>query len=111
MTGPGDRTQSVFRALADPTRREILAMLVEGPRPIGDIAAEFDMTRPAIAKHLIILRDGDLIRVETRGRERINRLNAAALKSAADWLRYFDQFWDEKLANLKSAVEKKRGRR
>ncbi len=105
------RTQSVFRALADPTRREILAMLAKGPRPIGDIAAEFAMTRPAVAKHLAVLRDGDLISVEAKGRERINRLNAAALKSAADWIGYFDQFWDEKLANLKSAVEKRRGRR
>jgi DNA-binding transcriptional ArsR family regulator len=111
MAQPAARTQAVFRALADPTRREILAMLAAGPRPIGDIAAEFDMTRPAIAKHLAILRDGDLIRVAAKGRERINRLNAAALKSAADWLHYFDQFWDEKLANLKSAVEQKRGRR
>ena len=59
-----DPNQPVFRALADPTRRAILSMLANGDRPIGDIAARFDMTRPAIAKHLAILKEGDLISVE-----------------------------------------------
>ncbi|HXI88292.1 MAG TPA: metalloregulator ArsR/SmtB family transcription factor [Parvularculaceae bacterium] len=107
MPAPRQTAQPVFRALADPTRRAILSMLAEGPRPIGDIAAEFDMTRPAVAKHLAILRDGDLILVEAKGRERINHLNPAALKTAADWLSYFDRFWDERLAELKSLVEEK----
>lgn len=111
MTSHSVRTQAVFRALADPTRREILAMLADGPRPVGDIAAEFEMTRPAVAKHLAVLRDGDLIIIKAKGRERINHLNAAPLRSAADWLVCFDRFWDEKLADLKSAVERKRGRR
>lgn len=98
--------QPVFRALADPTRRAIIAMLADGERPIGDIAAAFEMTRPAVAKHLAILKEGGVVRVEKKGRERINRLNPAALKSAADWLNYFDRFWDEKLEKLKQAVEK-----
>lgn len=97
--------QPVFRALADPTRRAIIAMLAEGERPIGDIAEKFEMTRPAVAKHLAILKEGGVIRVEKKGRERINRLDPAALKSAADWLNYFDRFWDDKLAKLKKAVE------
>ena len=103
--------QPVFRALADPTRRAIIAMLAEGERPIAEIAAAFDMTRPAVAKHLAVLREGDLIAVEQRGRERINRLNPRALRSAADWLNHFDVFWDERLAALKSAVERKDGRK
>ncbi len=97
--------QPVFRALADPTRRAIIAMLSDGPRPIADIAAEFDMTRPAIAKHLAILKEGGVISVEAQGRERINRLNPQALKTAADWLNTFDRFWDDRLAALKSLVE------
>ena len=101
-----DHAQPVFRALADPTRRAILAMLSEGERPIGEIAAEFDMTRPAVAKHLAILREGDLIRVEPRGRERINFINPRGLKTAAQWIRLFDQFWDDRLAKLKEMVEK-----
>jgi len=100
--------QPVFRALADPTRRAIVMMLAQGPRPIGDIAAEFDVTRPAIAKHLRILEEGGVISVETKGRERINQLNPKALKSAADWLNHFDRFWDDRLAKLKAVVEKKR---
>ncbi len=103
--------QPVFRALADPTRRAIIAMLAEGERPIGEIAAAFDMTRPAVAKHLAVLRGGDLIAVEQRGRERINRLNPRALRTAADWLNHFDVFWDERLAALKGAVERKEGRK
>ena len=101
-----DEAQPVFRALADPTRRAIIDMLAEGDRPISDIAAAFDMTRPAVAKHLAILREGGVIAVEKQGRERIHRLNPQALKTAADWLGYFDRFWDDRLANLKKVVEK-----
>jgi len=100
--------QPVFRALADPTRREIISMLAGGARPIGDIAGAFDVTRPAIAKHLRILEEGGLISVEVKGRERINRLNPHALKTAADWLNYFDRFWDDHLEKLKQAVEGKK---
>jgi DNA-binding transcriptional ArsR family regulator len=100
-----DTRQPIFRALADPTRRAILSMLAERERPIGDIASEFDMTRPAVAKHLKILKEGDLITVNQSGRERIHKLNPAPLKSASDWLNIFDQFWDDRLANLKQAVE------
>lgn len=103
---PHDHSQPVFRALADPTRRAIISMLADGARPIADIAAEFDMTRPAIAKHLAVLRDGGIVVAEPRGRERINRLNPEALKTAADWLNHFDRFWDGRLAKLKEAVEK-----
>ncbi len=102
-----DNAQPVFRALADPTRRAIISMLSEGARPIAEIAAEFEMTRPAVAKHLAILREGDLITVEPRGRERINRLNPRGLKTAAQWISLFDQFWDERLAKLKQVVEDK----
>lgn len=82
-------------------------MLAEGEQPIGDIAGKFEMTRPAVAKHLAILKEGGVIHVQKKGRERINRLNPAALKSAADWLGLFDRFWDDKLAKLKQAVEEK----
>ena len=100
-----DNAQPVFRALADPTRRAIINMLAEGDRPIAEIAAAFDMTRPAVAKHLAILREGGVIAVEAKGRERIHRLNPQALKTAADWLSYFDRFWDDRLAKLKKVVE------
>ena len=99
--------QPIFRALADPTRRAIISMLADGERPVAEIAAAFDMTRPAVAKHLAVLREGDLIAVERRGRESFNRLKPQALRTAADWLNHFDVFWDERLAALKLAVERK----
>lgn len=105
MKPVADTAQPVFRALADPTRRAIIAMLAERDRSIGDIAAGFDMTRPAVAKHLAILKEGGIVTVEQKGRERINRLNPRALRTAADWLNHFDRFWDDKLANLKKVVE------
>lgn len=98
--------QPVFRALADPTRRAIISMLAEKPRSIGDVAAAFDVSRPAIAKHLKILEEGDVIRVAVKGRTRMNSLNPEALKRAADWLAVFDRFWDERLAKLKEEAEK-----
>ena len=102
---PADQRQPVFRALADPTRRAIIDMLADGDRAIGDIAAEFDMTRPAVAKHLAILKEGGLLKVEKRGRERIHTLDPAALKTAAAWINRFDRFWDVRLAKLKEVVE------
>lgn len=98
--------QPAFRALADPTRRAILQMLAERPRSIGEIVDAFEMTRPAVAKHLRILKEGALVIVEEKGRERINHLDPASLKAAADWFHQFDRFWDDRLARLKSAVEK-----
>lgn len=106
MPAKSQDAQPVFRALADPTRRAIISMLAQGPRPVSDIAAEFDMTRPAVAKHLAILREGGLLTVEKKGRERINRLNPKPLRTARDWLNHFDQFWDARLAKLKEVVER-----
>jgi len=98
--------QSTFRALADPTRREILKMLRATDMTIGDVADNFDMTRAAVKKHLTVLSDGGLITVKTQGRERINHLNPAGLAPVLNWLEYFDVFWDDKLAALKTAIEK-----
>ncbi|WP_224815839.1 helix-turn-helix transcriptional regulator [Hasllibacter sp. MH4015] len=98
--------QPVFRALSDPTRRDILMMLRGKDMTIAEVAQHYDMTRAAVKKHLNVLSDGGLIRVEARGRERINSLNPEAMAPIRDWLGIFDQFWDEKLSALKTAVEK-----
>lgn len=98
-------SQPVFRAIADPTRRAILGHLSQRNMSIGEIADHFEMTRPAVRKHLTVLEEGDLIEVVARGRERINCLKAENLKPASDWMNEFSRFWDEKLANLISAVE------
>lgn len=101
-----DPFQPAFRALADPTRRDILRLLGSSDLTIAQVSDHFDMTRAAVKKHLTVLSDGGLITVEARGRERINRLNAEGMKPVLSWLEYFDQFWDDRLASLKSAIEK-----
>ena len=100
--------QGAFRALADPTRRSILMLLRAQDMSIRDVAAQFDVTRGAIQKHLSILEEGKLISVRTVGRERINHLEPNALRAASDWLGYFDKYWDERLHGLKQAIENKK---
>lgn len=97
--------QSTFRALADPSRRMMLKHISKRDMTIGEVASHFDMTRAAVKKHLTVLEEGKLISVHPKGRERINRLEPLALKSAADWFNYFSNFWDTKLDKLQIAVE------
>ena len=98
--------QSIFRALADPTRREILQLLSLDECSIGQLTQAFPMTRAAVKKHLTILEEGRLIEVETRGRERINRLRPNGLRPVLDWMDQLDLAWDDRLTALKSAIEK-----
>jgi DNA-binding transcriptional ArsR family regulator len=102
--------QPAFRALADPSRRAILMHLSGREMTIGEVAEHFTMTRAAVKKHLTILEEGKLISVHSRGRERVNRLEPANLKSAADWFDHFSQFWDERLTALKQAAENEKDR-
>lgn len=94
------QVQNSFRALADPTRRDILMLLSRQEMTIGEIAAEFPITRAAVKKHLNMLEEGQLISVHPSGRERINRLQPQGLKNVTEWMSYFDQFWDGKLSAL-----------
>ena len=97
--------QMVFRAISDPTRRSIMALLAGKEQSLNEIVANYQMTRPAVTKHLKILREGGLISVRAQGRERLHRLQPEALKTVSEWLSFFSQFWDDKLADLKQAVE------
>ena len=99
-------TQASFRALADPTRRDILVLLRDQDMTIAEVSKNFEMTRAAVKKHLSVLSDGGFITVTARGRERINQINPAGMAPVLDWLTSFDVFWDEKLSALKSAIEK-----
>ncbi len=99
-------TQPTFRALADPTRRDILLMLRGKDMTIAEVAGNFAMTRAAVKKHLTVLSDGGLITVRAQGRERINTLNPAGMAPIRDWLTFFDAFWDDRLSALKTAIEK-----
>ncbi len=99
------RQDRIFLSIADPNRRLILDMLARGEQPVGRIAEQFAMSRPAVIKHLRVLRTAKLITVRRRGRERIQTLNPAPLKTVRGWLSKFEAFWDEKLENLKKQVE------
>ena len=95
-----DRLSAIFAALADPTRRAILAGLVSGPVTVNQLAEPFKMTLPAVSKHLKVLERAGLI---TRGREaqwRPCRLEAAPLKEVADWAEDYRRLWDESFDRL-----------
>src|SRR6266850_7784721 len=95
-----DRLSSTCAALADPTRRAILARLASGETSVTDLAEPFDMSLPAVSKHLKVLEGAGLI---TRGRDaqwRPCRLEAARLKDAAEWLEHYRRFWEHSLDRL-----------
>jgi len=100
--------QGTFRALADPTRREILRYLSARDMSIGEVADQFEMTRAAVKKHLIILEEGQLISVRQEGRTRINHFEPVALKSASEWFEFFNRFWDVRLNKLQQAIDKEK---
>ena len=94
-------TDSIWKALADPVRREVLDMLRDGPQTTGSLADRFDQTRFGVMKHLDVLETAGLISIERRGRERWNFLNAAKLKQSTDrWLSPFQTLWADRLSNL-----------
>ncbi len=97
--------QSSFRALSDPTRRQILMELGEDELTISEVVDKFELTRTAVRKHLTILEEGNLITVTPRGKERVTRLNPTGLKTTAEWFNYFDKYWDTALNSLKKAIE------
>jgi DNA-binding transcriptional ArsR family regulator len=96
---------AVFRAIADPTRREILGMLRGGRFSVGEIAANFRASRPAISKHLRVLRSVGLVTTRQVGTARICALNAAPLRAVNDWLSDYREFWGATLRGLKRYVE------
>ena len=100
---PQDTT--VFAALADPTRRAILQRLATGDMAAGHIAGAFPISRPAVSKHLRILRQAALVQEERRGRQRVYRLNAQPLREVDHWLNPYRAFWEKNLVSLKRHVE------
>jgi DNA-binding transcriptional ArsR family regulator len=94
-----------FNALADPTRRAVLDLLRAGTRPAGDIARAFTVSRPAISKHLKILRRAHLVEERREGRHRMYHLNPEPLRAVDSWLNQYREFWTASLANLKEYVE------
>src|SRR5512133_2291220 len=104
--------RAVFHAVADPIRRAILDRLRDGGQAVNEIAGRFEVSRPAISKHLRVLHDAHLVTEVREGRNRIYRLNPEPLKEMDRWLEQYRRFWTINLINLKRHVEsKERGRK
>lgn len=97
--------EATFHALADPTRRAVLDLLRQGSRPAGEIARSFPVSRPAISKHLRLLRRAHLVQERKDGRHRFYQLNPEPLKAVDHWLEHYRVFWRASLNNLKAFVE------
>jgi DNA-binding transcriptional ArsR family regulator len=97
--------EATFSALADPTRRAVLDLLRRGCQPAGQIAQAFPVSRPAISKHLRLLRRAHLVTEHREGRHRFYQLNPEPLRAVDSWLEQYRTFWNTSLANLKAFVE------
>ncbi|HKE90396.1 MAG TPA: metalloregulator ArsR/SmtB family transcription factor [Gemmatimonadales bacterium] len=95
----------VFHAIADPTRRGILDRLRAGPTPVNALAADFRQSRPAISRHLRVLKDARLVAETKVGRERRYRLQPAPLQQVAGWVEGYRAFWLTSLTQLKHYLE------
>jgi DNA-binding transcriptional ArsR family regulator len=103
-------TESAFQALADPTRRAVLDLLRRGSQPAGQIASAFPVSRPAISKHLRLLRRAHLVREHREGRHRVYQLNPEPLRAVDSWIEQYRVFWSTSLTNLKAFVEAEHAR-
>ncbi len=100
-----DTIDTVFAALANTTRREILRLLRdEGQQPVQQLANHFDMQRPSISEHLKVLRDVGLVSEHKQGRQRFYYLEGAKLRVIQEWLAPYEQFWNERIANLEKLL-------
>ena len=93
--------EAAFQALADPTRRAVLDLLRRGRQPAGEIAGAFPISRPAISKHLRLLRRAHLVEERREGRHRVYQLNPEPLRAVDSWLDQYRRFWTMNLNNLK----------
>jgi len=103
--------KDVYKAIADPTRREILIMVSQEPTNVNTIADKFKMSRPAVSKHLKILEDNGLLIIQNSdadGRQRNCYAQLGALKEIEDYIRQLERFWNSKLNNLGNFLDKKK---
>ena len=105
VTKTSRQRNQVFRAVADPTRREILRILRRGHQTVGGIAENFRMSRPAISKHLRLLHAAGLVETRRQGTASLCSLNAKPLRAIDDWLRDYETFWRDSMQSLKKYLE------
>lgn len=97
--------ETTFSAIADPTRRAVLDLLRQGSQPAGQIAQAFPISRPAVSKHLRLLRRAHLVRERREGRRRFYELNPGPLQAVDSWIRQYQIFWKSSLTGLKAVAE------
>jgi DNA-binding transcriptional ArsR family regulator len=101
-------TTDVFNAIAEPRRREIIGVLVDGrERAVGDVVKVLRMPQPAVSKHLGVLRKVGVVTVVKRGQHRMYRLNAEELKPVHDWVKTFEKYWTHQISRIKERAEQK----
>jgi DNA-binding transcriptional ArsR family regulator len=98
----------VFHVIADSTRRGILDLLAAGERPARDLGAPFQISQPAVSKHLAVLRAAGLVSQRQEGGMRIYRLEADQLQEVFDWVRHYEKFWDLKLEALGRYLDRRK---
>ncbi|HXO77090.1 MAG TPA: metalloregulator ArsR/SmtB family transcription factor [Puia sp.] len=92
--------RDVFQAIADPTRREIIRLIAQKPLPLNSIAENFEVSRPAISKHIRILTECGIVMIHTRGRQRYCEAQLQKLTEVSQWVDYFKTYWTQKLDAL-----------
>jgi DNA-binding transcriptional ArsR family regulator len=101
-------TTDVFNAIAEPRRREIIAVLVDGKEhAVGEVVSILRLPQPAVSKHLGVLRKVGIVSVNKRGQLRMYRLNAKELKPVHDWVKTYERFWSHQLDKVKERAEQK----
>jgi DNA-binding transcriptional ArsR family regulator len=101
-------TTDVFNAIAEPRRREVIAILADGREyAVNEVVLRLRIPQPAVSKHLRVLRKVGLVSTVKRGQHRMYRLNAAALKPVHDWVKTFERYWTHQLSQIKDRAERK----
>jgi DNA-binding transcriptional ArsR family regulator len=102
-------TTDAFNAVAEPRRREILDLLAKGEQPVNDLVARLGVAQPLVSKNLKVLREVGLVQVRDQGRQRMYRLNGEPLKSIHDWLKNYEQTWNERYDALDDLLDELKG--
>lgn len=98
--------RDVFQAIADPTRRAIIHLIAKSPLNLNAVADNFDISRPAVSKHIRILTECGLVTIEQRGRERFCNANLRSLKEVSEWVEKYRIFWNNRLDALEELLNK-----
>jgi DNA-binding transcriptional ArsR family regulator len=98
-------TTDAFNAIAEPRRRSILDAIGVGERPVGDLVDMLGMSQPQVSKHLRVLREAGVVDVREQGRRRLYRLNGEALRPVHDWVKGYEQLWNERYDRLDAVLE------